>query len=288
MSWRTILITQRSKLSYRNNYLLVKSEVDNIIHLSEVNSIIVDSTQVTVTTFLLSELMRRKIKLVLCDDHHNPQGEVIPYYGAHNSSKKIGQQMNWSEQRRQEVWTEVVRAKIINQAKLCKFSGDSASDLLLQYATQIAPADTTNREGHAAKVYFNALFGLSFTREQESHINAALNYGYAILLSAFNREIVSRGYLTQIGINHRNEFNPFNLTSDLMEPYRILVDRLVYLQGDRVFDQEYRQLLIQLLSEKVRVGNAEYFLTNAMPIYLDSVFEALESEGEVALINYEL
>ena len=55
--------------------------------------------------------------------------------------------------------------------------------------------DSTNREGHAAKVYFNALFGMSFTRSADTPVNAALNYGYSIILSAFNREVAAADIL---------------------------------------------------------------------------------------------
>lgn len=104
--------------------------------------------------------------------------------------------------------------------------GKSEAKLLRKYIEEIEYGDATNREGHAAKVYFNALFGMDFTRTEENSINAALNYGYGILLSAFNREIVMNGYITQIGLFHNNMFNQFNLGSDLMEPFRsLLIDR---------------------------------------------------------------
>ena len=85
----------------------------------------------------------------------------------------------------------------------------------------------TNREGHAVKVYFNALFGNGFSRTLDCFENAALNYGYSILLSCFTREIVCNGYLTLIGLFHDSQDNPFNLASDLMEPFRPIVDRIV-------------------------------------------------------------
>ena len=94
--------------------------------------------------------------------------------------------------------------------------------MLAKYAAEVQPGDVTNREGHAAKVYFNALFGLSFKRGDKTFLNGALNYGYAVILSAFNREIVANGMNTQLGIAHKNEFNAFNLSCDLMEPFRIL------------------------------------------------------------------
>ena len=93
------------------------------------------------------------------------------------------------------------------------------AELLQGYLEEITYGDATNREGHAAKVYFNALFGKDFTRTDDLLINTALNYGYSILLSAFNREIVLNGYLTQLGLFHDNMFNRFNLASDLMEPF---------------------------------------------------------------------
>ena len=92
---------------------------------------------------------------------------------------------------------------------------------------QVELLDASNREGHAAKVYFNALFGMDFTRSADISINAALNYGYSLLLSAFNREISANGYLTQLGIYHNNMFNHFNLACDFMEPYRVIVDWFV-------------------------------------------------------------
>lgn len=99
--------------------------------------------------------------------------------------------------------------------------------MLYEYITQIEFGDATNREGHAAKVYFNALFGLDFTRSAENSINSALNYGYSLLLSTCARETALNGYITQIGLFHDNIFNQFNLASDLMEPFRPIVDNLV-------------------------------------------------------------
>ncbi len=67
-----------------------------------------------------------------------------------------------------------------------------------------------------------------FTREQENDINAGLNYGYTLLLSIFARELVQTGCFTQLGLKHANQFNDFNLASDLMEPFRPLVIQIIY------------------------------------------------------------
>lgn len=84
--------------------------------------------------------------------------------------------------------------------------------------------DTSNREGFAAKVYFNSLFGQNFSRNLDSFTNSALNYGYSILMSAFARAIYSCGCITQLGIWHKGASNNFNFACDLMEPFRPVID----------------------------------------------------------------
>lgn len=134
----------------------------------------------------------------------------------------------------------------------------------------------TNREGHSAKVYFNSLFGIEFNRELHCDINSALDYGYAILLSSINKEVVSNGYITQLGINHKNEFNQFNLSCDLMEVFRPVVDKVVYENRNFTFDRDFKYKLINILNEKVLVNESEYYLTNAIPLYLNNVLKAIE------------
>ena len=168
--------------------------------------------------------------------------------------------------------------------------GKEESNLLAQYIKEIEAGDKTNREGHAAKVYFNALFGMNFTRTADIAINAALNYGYAIILSAINREITSNGYITQLGLFHDNMFNQFNLGSDLMEPFRILIDRTVYhMQPDR-FEHEDKMRLVGILNQEVKIDGKTNYVSNAIKIYCKSIFEAI-NERDISLIrfyNYEL
>ena len=226
MSWRTIIIANSAKLDYKMDCMVVRQEQITKIYLSEIYMLVIESTAVSITASLMAELMKRKIKVIFCDEKRNPAGELINYYGSHDTSNKYRQQIGWSNDIKSIVWTEIVAEKIRQQILfLTTLRKMNESMLLKQYLTELVIGDATNREGHAAKVYFNALFGMDFSRSAEIPVNAALNYGYSILLSAFNREIVANGYFTQLGICHNNMFNQFNLSSDLMEPFRILVDR---------------------------------------------------------------
>jgi CRISPR-associated endonuclease Cas1 subtype II len=115
--------------------------------------------------------------------------------------------------------------------------------------------------------------------------NAALNYGYSIILSAFNREIVAHGYLTQLGIFHDNMFNHFNLSCDLMEPFRILIDRKVKEMKLEDFASEEKHSLVNILNESVTIDHTKQTVLNAIKYYCRSTFDAL-NEGDLSLIQF--
>lgn len=288
MSWRTVIVSNKCKLSYKNNYLIIRNDDIQMVHLSEINIIVIDTTEVSITTYLISEISKRKIKLIFCDEQRNPTAELIPYYGAHNTSKKVLSQMEWKKSAKSNVWKEIVKLKIEKQATILQYFKKGNANMLMQYASEVDDADKTNREGHAAKVYFNSLFGNEFNRKTECDLNSALDYGYSILLSTLNKEVVSKGYITQIGINHRNEYNFFNFSCDLMEPFRPLVDAVVYKSREQVFDKAFKYKLINILNLKIKIDGKEQFVSNAIPIYVKSVIDAIEKNDPGLVLKYEL
>lgn len=289
MSFRTVVITKQSKISYKNRFLSVKQEdTEKYIHLSEIDTIIVDSISVSISAYLLKELSDNKINIIFCDEKHNPFGELSSYYSRHNTSKKIKEQMKWTAKEKDKLWSQIVKNKITNQFLLLKKMKSKESKLVASYVEEVTEGDKTNREGHAAKVYFNALFGKSFVRNSDDPINAALNYGYAILLSTFNKEIVANGYLTQIGIHHKNEFNEFNLTCDLMEPFRIVIDSFVYYNKDRSLDTQYKMDIVNIFNNTFNYQNKKFTLKDIIKNYTKSTLESLgDAQKFKEFIYYE-
>lgn len=285
MSWRTVVISKTAKLDYKMGYLVVRGKETKQIHLNEIAVLIVETTAVSLTAYLLSELAKHKIKVIFCDEKRYPSTELVSYYGSHDTSAKIRQQITWREDIKKAVWTEIVREKISNQANLLERYKRQEASMLRSYIQELEFADATNREGHAAKVYFNALFGKDFTRTEDSPINAALNYGYTLLVSDFSREIVSNGYLTQLGLFHDNMFNQFNLASDLMEPFRPLVDDLVLELRPERFEVDEKRCVLSLLEQEVVIGARRENLLNAIKIYTKSVFNAINN-NEVSEIKF--
>lgn len=285
MSWRIIVISKRAKLDYQLGYMVVRSEETTKIHLGEISTVLIESTAVSITTSLLAELTKKKIKVIFCDEKRNPSSELIGYYGSHDTSNKVRKQIQWNRNIKETVWTEIVTEKIKKQKEFLEYLRKEESKLLESYLKEIRLNDETNREGHAAKVYFNSLFGVNFTRTSDCPVNAALNYGYSIILSAFTREIVANGYITQLGLFHDNMFNQFNLASDLMEPFRILIDREVAAMTFEELTQEEKMRLVNVLNQEVRIDGKVQYVNNAIKIYCKSVFDAL-NENDSSLIRF--
>ncbi len=286
MSWRTVVISNSAKLDYKMGYMIVRQKEITQIHMSEIALLLIESTAVSITASLLAELTKQKVKVIFCDEKRNPSSELIPYYGSHDTSLKVRTQVGWDKETKLMIWTEIVSEKIRNQKRLLELAGKADEAVLLQsYLEEIKPGDATNREGHAAKVYFNGLFGKDFSRTSDIPFNAALNYGYGILLSAVNREIVSNGYITQLGLFHDNMFNPFNLGSDLMEPLRIFVDRKVFEMEPEKLEHEEKLQLVNLVNQEVRIDGKNNYLINAIKIYCRSVFDAV-NDKDISLLKF--
>lgn len=290
MSWRVVVVSSNAKVDYKLDYLVVRT-LDEVkrVHLSEIGVLILESTAVSITSYLLCELIQRKVKVIFCDHERNPCGELVPTYGCHDSSAKIRQQLKWTEGIRQQVWTEIVREKLWRQRAHLRRRGLPQADRITMYLEQIQWNDSTNREGHAAKVYFNALFGVEFTRTDDTPLNAALNYGYSLILSALNREISAAGYLNQLGLAHENTYNPFNLGCDFMEPLRPLVDSAVLDLQPEKLEREEKLVLVNLLNREVRYDGKKQYLLYAIRLYCSGLFRALQSGdmAEIKWIDYE-
>lgn len=288
MSFRTVVIANQAKISYKNRFLVVKKDIEEkYIHLSEIDTIIVDSISVSISSYLLKELTDNKINIIFCDEKHNPYGQIQPFYSRHNSSKKIIEQTKWTLKNKDNLWTLIVKNKIINQAFLLKKIKSKQANLVFSYVDEVGVGDKSNREGHASKVYFNALFGKKFSRGNNDIINAKLNYGYAILLSTISKEITNNGYLTQLGIHHKNEFNPFNLACDLMEPFRVIIDAFVYYNQEKELDNNLKLDIINIFNNIYTFNSKKYTLKDVIELYVKNTFKVLSEDKEYKDFIYE-
>lgn len=279
--WRTVVVNTHSKLSYKNNHLIFRNSYKTeMIHLAEIDILLLETTDIVLTTMLVKRLVDENILVIFCDDKRLPTAFLTPYYARHDSSLQIARQISWKEDVKCEVWTAIIAQKILNQSYYlgeCSFFEKSQSIMELYHGLE--QFDPSNREGHSARIYFNTLFGNDFTRESDNDINAALDYGYTLLLSMFAREVVVCGCLTQIGLKHANQFNQFNLASDIMEPFRPIIDRIVYQNRHKNF-VKIKKELFSIFSETYLYNGKEMYLSNIVSDYTKKVIKVLNQLGE--------
>lgn len=281
MGWRTVIVNTHSKLSYKNNHLIFKDATrTEMIHLSEVDILLLETTDIVLSTMLIKRLVDENILVIFCDDKRLPTAHLMPYYARHDSSLQLSRQIDWEEAVKAEVWTHIISQKILNQSiylSECGFIEKSQSVMNLYHSLELF--DPSNREGHSARIYFNTLFGKDFNRELDNDINASLDYGYTLLLSMFAREVVLSGCMTQFGLKHANQFNQFNLASDIMEPFRPIIDQIVYENRNHSFVKIKRELFT-IFSDTFQYNNKEMYLTNIVSDYTKKVIKALNNKGK--------
>ncbi|MGT2949935.1 subtype II CRISPR-associated endonuclease Cas1 [Streptococcus cuniculi] len=281
MGWRTVVVNTHSKLSYKNNHLIFKdASRTELIHLSEIDILLLETTDILLSTMLMKRLVDENILVIFCDDKRLPKSMLMPYYGRHDSSLQLAKQVAWLEEMKASVWTDIISQKILNQSYvLGEYGFYEKSESLMRLHRELEVFDPTNREGHAARIYFNRLFGNGFSREEDNDINAALDYGYTLLLSLFAREVVVAGCMTQFGLKHVNQFNQFNFASDIMEPFRPIIDRIVYTNRTSSFVKIKRELF-SIFSETYAYMGKEMYLSNIVSDYTKKVVKALNNEGK--------
>lgn len=289
MGWRTVNISSIAKVDLKLDKMVVRT-ADNtkMIHLPEIDTVVIENTATSITSSLLIELLKNKINVIFCDEKRNPFASLNSFYGAHDSSDKIRTQILWSNHIKEQIWTEIVRAKILHQMLFLKELEKEEYKTLEEYLNEIELADKTNREAFSAKVYFNSLFGMGFSRSQDNSINAALNYGYSLILSSVNRSVLENGYLTQLGVHHDNMFNYYNLSCDFMEPFRIIIDRKVYNMNVEKFEKEEKTEIIKCLDEEVLIDKKSQFVSNAIKIYVKSIIDAINDEDISLIKNFKV
>ena len=194
------------------------------------------------------------------------------------------QQIQWSAPFRSRIWQQIIKSKIKGQSAVLRQVGFTEAAEKLKLLTEyVLSGDSSNREGQAAALYWRTLYGTTFTRDDTTPLNAALNYGYAILRGIIARDIAATGFIPCFGLHHNNQLNAFNLADDLIEPFRPLADILVYQlhQDQRLADgltPDIKAELLNILTQDVAYNQQQ---KNLLAVTLDvcrSLASAVENK----------
>lgn len=254
MSFKQIFIKNKSYLSYQNNSMNVKNEfTDTLVSLDDIDIIIVENQQTTITSALLSNLAKADISVVFVDDKFNPTAISMGLYKNSRTSKIQKSQININKPRLNRLWQTIIYNKVLNQADVLNTIKNDG--YLYSLLKRINSGDKNNIEAVSASYYFKELFGKDFYRNNsEDNRNIALNYGYSILRSSIIRYIIAYGLNPSFGMWHSSELNAFNLADDLIEPFRPIVDKYVLnnVSKNNPISSINKQELVALLYSKVK------------------------------------
>lgn len=250
--WKILLISSSSKIKYSNGFIIIKNSNEIKVPLSNIAVIVFEDNKSLISSVLLSKLIENNIRLIFINDKHQPIGEVSGYNLKSNNLDKITLQFNWGEEQKGLLWQKIIKNKLNNQFKILK-KNSIAIDRIFALINEVESNDSSNVEGLASRLYFKALFGKAFIRHHDDPINEMLNYGYAIIHAYIARALYIYGYNLSLGIKHIGKRNPFNLSYDFIEPFRPMVDDIVYKNKDSKL-YEIKSLLIQIPFNNIKYG----------------------------------
>lgn len=242
--------------------------------------LILDNYKLVLSVQLINKLANNHVNVICCGIDHLPQSYILPYNGYHAQSGMLFEQFNWNDEIKKQLHQKIVQAKIYNQREILIKNNKSEQVIehMKEFADQTEIDDISNREGLAAKIYFREMYGKAFIRFNEDMINAGLNYGYSIFRSLITSLVVAKGLSPNIGIFHRGKTNNFNLSDDIIEVFRPIVDDYVlnHMMQEELLTSKHRKNLVKLTTYKVKFNGKYQTIHNAIDMYVESILKCIK------------
>lgn len=277
MVWRSVMISRPARLRREHYSLAIEQEQTAFVPFEDIAVIMLNHREISLTHPVLSACGEYGISLFATGDTHHPSGVFLPFLSHSRATRWLRFQLDMPRPLAKQTWAAMVRKKVSNQATCLKLAGIEGADRLAALAQKVKSGDSTRIEGQAAAFYFTQLFGRDFHRGQERWLNAALDYGYAILRGTIARGLVAHGLLPSLGLFHASEQNAFNLADDLIEPFRPLVD--LYVAKRRSPDNT--ELLPNDKAELIALLNVDVGMPSGVTSALSAIELAVESLARI-------
>jgi CRISPR-associated protein Cas1 len=217
-------------LACERGFLVVRARNEEIgrIPLDDITALIANAHGLSYSNNLLVALAERGCPFVLCGPQHRPVGLLLPLVGHHLQAARMDAQLDAPLPLKKQIWREVVRRKLAMQGAVLQCLGRPSAPLFA-LLRKVRSGDPSNVEAQGARAYWKLLFPSGFRRDADAPgINGLLNFGYAVLRGLVARHVVAAGLHPGIPVHHASAANPMRLVDDLMEPFRPLVDLLVW------------------------------------------------------------
>lgn len=286
---RTLLIENKASIHSKNLQLIIKTETKEAsVPIEDIGFLVIDHIETYLSIHAMNLLIENNAAIVICSKNHQPTGLFLNLNSHHIQQEIFKKQIEASIPLKKQLWQQTVIEKIKNQGELLtRING--TKNPLNHFASKVQSGDTSNMEGAAAAHYWKVFFEIDFRRERfGDYPNNFLNYGYAILRAATARALSGSGLLNTLGIHHKSKYNAFALADDIMEPFRPIVDELVYEimlnYEEQELTTELKAKLLELLTRTVYFRNEKSTLMIALQKTASSLQQCYY--GERKKINY--
>ncbi|WP_338635257.1 type II CRISPR-associated endonuclease Cas1 [Spirobacillus cienkowskii] len=280
---------QNVRLSSFSELLVIESSNKVTVPFAEISALIVSSPAVNYTHAVLAKLAEYGCIFVCCDTKHMPIGMLLPLVAHSVQTQRFAKQILATLPFKKQLWKKIIAKKIEAQGYLLLNRREEHFGLL-DLCKKVKSGDEGNLEAQAAIIYWknickNKQFKRDITAENE---NMFLNYGYAVLRAVVARSLCACGLNPSIGVFHKGKYNPFCLADDLMEPFRPIIDREVFLIveaenfTENKLTQDIKQRLIAVLYKKFTVDQEERQLQDIITLSAQSLSKAFVT-GQVSL-----
>ncbi len=281
MAFRNLYIESDVHLSVKNEQLVLQKDEEYTFPLEDINSICIDSLKTNISTYTLRKIVEHDIVLYICDEKHMPTGILL---GTSNYSKKLRnlkRQLDMPKPVLKRMWQEIVKQKVSNQARVLKLLDfENEYNSLISMRDAVLSGDSTNIEARSAALYFKVIFGNDFKRRKDDFYNSALNYGYAIVRGMISRSLVMYGFEPSIGIFHHNQLNAFNLSDDIIECFRPLVDLYIIsnIEPQDDLDSKSKRQIYNLINTLMLIDGKSYNIASTIDNVVKSLATSFESK----------
>jgi CRISPR-associated protein Cas1 len=258
---KSILIENKTSISLKNQQLVIKSEIrESSIPVEDIGFLVLDNQEIYISIPAMNYLIENNTAVIICNTNHLPNGMFLNLNSHHIQQEIFKNQIDASIPLKKQLWQQTIIEKITNQGILLHQITKQKNNFEF-LASKVLSGDTSNMEGVAAQQYWKHFFETAdlqtqFKRERfGDYPNNFLNYGYAILRAGTARSLSGAGLLNTLGIHHKSKYNAFALADDIMEPFRPIVDEVVYKIMQQYEDQELntkiKTELLQILTRTV-------------------------------------
>ena len=273
MGFRTLEISRPADIHIKEGQMEITSSDGLVtVPVEDLNLVMLHGANIRLSSMDLSILSINKVAIITLDDKYLPTAIVLPFDGHARQSQMMHAQAAVSQEQYLDLWVQIIRQKISNQAKALSILGFEGAEDIAKYADGLNANNVDNYEALSARDYFS-FYNEGLNRRGEDPMNSRLNYGYAVIRSYIARSLVVAGFHPAFGIHHDNQLNAFNLADDLIEPYRAMVDLAAQenIGSDVELSKQERRAMALVLHNACVIGGAKVNIMTAVDNMVESL-----------------